>query len=211
MIRICSPELTFRLPDTRARIPHKKRLPDKSSAYVGLLEGGRASIFHIHTRILGYRGEEGEGGCSASGCRGRRRWRRDAREGGGLSQWEGGYMTCHAVPGSPPPSSNHLSPSSLSPCAPRHPPGTPTAAVASPRPVPSSRHPLPHRSALMSGKNKTASPTAKAGVSPSPTTANDVVYRKEGGRGNRRRERRNGTWAPFRGSVGATESETEKE
>jgi len=67
-----------------------------------------------------------------------------------------------------------------------------------PTPVPSSRHPLPHRSALMSGKNKTASPTAKAGVSPSPTTANDVVYRKEGGRGNRRRERRNGTRAPSR-------------
>lgn len=53
----------------------------------------------------------------------------------------------------------------------------------------------------MSGKNKTASPTAKAGVSPSPTTANDIVYRKEGGRGNR--ERRNGT-------RGATKSVTEK-
>lgn len=53
----------------------------------------------------------------------------------------------------------------------------------------------------MSGKNKTASPTAKAGVSPSPTTANDIVYRKEGGRGNR--ERRNGTRA--------TESVIEKE
>lgn len=69
---------------------------------------------------------------------------------------------------------------SLSPRAPRHPPGT-LPSLSPRRPlVPSSRHPLPHRSALMSGKNKTASPTAKAGVSPSPTTANDVVYRKEG-------------------------------
>lgn len=66
-------------------------------------------------------------------------------------------MTCHAVPGSPPPSSNHLNPSFLSPRVSRYPPGQPP-----PPSVPSSRHPLPHRSALMSGKNKTASPTAKA-------------------------------------------------
>lgn len=121
--------------DTRVRIPHKKLL-DKSSAYVGLLESGRASIFRIHTRILGKRAGRGRGEIVA------RPGVRDddggvvTREGEGMSQWEGEYMTCHAVPGSPPPSSNHLSPSSLSPCAPpRHPPGTPTAAVASPRPV----------------------------------------------------------------------------
>lgn len=144
-----------------------------SVARVGLLEGGRARVFSIYAHAGG---KGSEGGCVGDGGSG---VETGGARGGGVSQWEGGYMTCHAVPGSPPPSSNHLSPSSLSPRAPRHPPGIPSAATL--RPVPSSRHPLPHRSALMSGKNKTASPTAKAGVSPSPTTANDIVYRKEGG------------------------------
>lgn len=60
-------------------------------------------------------------------------------------------MTCHAVPGSPPPSSSHLSPAFTG----VH-PSPPRGSL-----IPLAPHPLPHRSALMSGKNKTASPTAK--------------------------------------------------
>lgn len=134
-----------------------------SVARVGLLEGGRARVFSIYTHTQGGGGKR-RGLWSATECRGRRQWRRDARGGRGESM--GGWvhdMSCCAWL-----ASTFFQPPqpivSLSPRAPRHPFRIPPAATL--RLVPSSRHPLPHRSALMSGKNKTASPTAKAGALP---------------------------------------------
>jgi len=92
--RVRSPEPTSAF-QTRGHEYLIRRGCQISSAYIGLLEGGRASIFHIHTRILGRNG--GGRGCNATECRGRQRWRRDARGGKGESM--GGWvhdMSCCA-------------------------------------------------------------------------------------------------------------------
>lgn len=111
-------------------------------------------------------------------------------------------MTCHAVPGSPPPSSSHLGPAFTS----VHPSPSPLPPPGGSL-IPLAPHPLPHRSALMSGKNKTASPTAKTEFHPPLRRRTTRCIGKKGSRESETSEGNTGL-EPSRGSKADEEGKT---
>lgn len=109
-------------------------------------------------------------------------------------------MTCHAVPGSPPPSSQATSQPKRSPTRFTHP--HPPPPLGGSLLIPLAPHPLPHRSALMSGKNKTASPTARTEFHPPLRRRTTACIGKKGSRESETGEGKRDSSVGRRGSKG---------